>query len=192
MRKNMSVNKIVILSVLLILVNISPIWADENESTGTPFDQNQSIQTEPPAHQSFNDHQAGVSPNTLKSAELKKNSIPIIESFNESLNQIKISLEIFQDFWKYQYAYLPSFVKSKSSNIEFGKFILKTLPNDRNYSEEKKTQDILKLLQTKHENNFKEIFLGLRFSLETSSGQIDLEMSVTPSFDNHQGLAISF
>jgi hypothetical protein len=82
--------------------------------------------------------------------------------------------------------------KTNSSNSDFGQFFLRPHQNGTNYFEEEKTLATLKLLQSKREEIFKEIFLGFRFSFYPMSRHIFLELSVTPSSEKGPNMMIPF
>jgi hypothetical protein len=82
--------------------------------------------------------------------------------------------------------------KTNSSNSDFGQLVLRPCPNKINYFEEEKTLTTLKLLQSKREEIFREIFFGFRFSFYPMSGHIFLQMNGTPSSEKGPGITIPF
>jgi hypothetical protein len=82
--------------------------------------------------------------------------------------------------------------ETASSNSDSRKSTSKTYPAGGNNSlEQSNTFTRLKLLQSREEI-FKEIFMGVCFSLDLTNGRVILEMNVTPSTENKSGFLFRF
>jgi len=79
----------------------------------------------------------------------------------------------------------------KASHRDFDLFASRPYPTRNIHFEEEGILRTLKLLQSKRDEIFKEIFMGFRFSFKPMSGHIFLEMTVTPS-EEGPGVIIPF
>jgi hypothetical protein len=114
--------------------------------------------------------------------------------WGESLDKVIYSYEFSQNAWKNKFLSPRQATETKPSRSDSGQsiFILKPYPDGNGYSEEGKIPTTLRLLQSKREEIFREIFMGLRFSFDLMNGAIFLEMNVTPSSEKGSGLIIRF
>ncbi len=110
----------------------------------------------------------------------------------EPLDKVIYSYKFSQDAEREKFSNFQEVTKTNYSNSDFGQFILKPHQNGNKYLEEGRTSATLKLLQSKKEEIFKEIFLGFRFSFNPMRGHNFLEMNVTPSFEKGPGIIIPF
>ena len=125
--------------------------------------------------------------NLLKvTEEKKKNLLP------DSLDKLIYVDKISQEGGIGKYLTLQEINKTNSSNSDFGQFVPRPRQNGTKYFEEEKTLATLKLLQSKREEIFSEIFLGFRFSFYPMSRHIFLEMNVAPSSEKGPGIMIPF
>ena len=125
--------------------------------------------------------------NLLKvTEEKKKNLLP------DSLDKLIYVDKFSQEGGIEKYLTLQEINKTNSSNSDFGQFVPRPRQNGTKYFEEEKTLATLKLLQSKREEIFSEIFLGFRFSFYPMSRHIFLEMNVTPSSEKGPNIMIPF
>lgn len=80
---------------------------------------------------------------------------------------------------------------AKSSRSDSDPSMMKPYPDENGYVEEKRMLKILRNLQLREEA-FREIFMGLRFSLDLRHGYLLFEMNVKPSSERGSGLMIRF
>ena len=112
----------------------------------------------------------------------------LIEPLDRGIYSFKFS----QDAGREKFSNFQEVTKTNYSNSDFGQFILRPYQNGNKYLEEGNTLATLKLLQSKKEEIFKEIFLGFRFSFNPMRGHNFLEMNVAPSFEKGPGIIIPF
>ncbi len=125
--------------------------------------------------------------NFLKALEEKKKPRLIV-----SLDKVIYSYKHSQVDGRDKFLTFQDVIKTKSSNSDFGQPFLKPYPDGNKYFEEGRILTTFKLLQSKREEIFKEIFMGFRFSFNPMSGHMFLEMNVTSSSENGPGLIIPF
>jgi hypothetical protein len=124
--------------------------------------------------------------NFLRISEEKKRSQRV-----ESLDQAIYSPEFSENARRNEFSKLLYVTKTTSSNSDSGKSTLKAYPEENGSLEQSNTFTKLKLLQSREET-FKEIFMGVCFSLDLTNGHVILEMNVTPSTDKRSGFLIRF
>ncbi len=110
----------------------------------------------------------------------------------ESLNKVMDSFELSQNVQKNKFLRPRQATETKSSRSDSGRFMLKPNLDENGSLEEGKILTPLRLLQSKREEAFKEVFMGLRFSFDPTRGTIFLEMNVAPSSEKGPGLMIRF
>lgn len=125
--------------------------------------------------------------NLLKISEKKKKPLLL-----EHLDKIIYVSKFSQDAGREKFLTFWEVAKTNSSNSDFGQFVLKPYQNGTKDLEKEKTSETLKLLQSKREEMFREIFFGFRFSFNPMSGHNFLEMNVAPSFEKGPGIIIPF
>lgn len=125
--------------------------------------------------------------NFLKTLEERKKP-----RLTDSLNKVIYSFQFSRDAWKDKFLTFREVTETRSPNSDFGQSILKPYPNGNKYFEEGRIPATYKLLQSKREELFKEIFMGFRFSFAPMSGHLFLEMNVTPSSEIGPGIIIPF
>jgi hypothetical protein len=125
--------------------------------------------------------------NLLKVAEeKKKNLLP------DSLDKLIYVDKVSQEGGIEKYLTFQEVNKANFSNSDFGQFVPRPRQNGTKYFGEEKTLATLKLLQSKREEIFSEIFFGFRFSFYPMSRHIFLETNVTPSSEKGPNIMIPF
>jgi hypothetical protein len=122
----------------------------------------------------------------LRTPEEKKRSLWV-----ESLDKMMDSRELSEIVWKNKLSNSLYAKSTKSSSSASGQSTIKTHPDENSSFEQAKTFTKLKLLQSREEA-YKEIFMGVSFSLDLTNGHMLFEMNVTPSADKKSGLLIRF
>jgi len=210
--------KNVLLSLLFTLGVITQIWADPMKSINIAANQettmknkeneiaiqkkttpaknpNESLKKRKAKLQSSNSHTEDGAIMSSKIFDIKFLKIaremkkPLL---TESLDKVIYSYKFSQDAGREKISNFQEVTKTNYLNSDFGQFTLKPHQNGNKYLEEERTSATLKLLQSKKEEIFKEIFLGFRFSFNPMSGHNFLEMNVTPSFEKGPGIIIPF
>jgi hypothetical protein len=125
--------------------------------------------------------------NFLISLEQKKRS-----RWVDSLDQVISTYEFFQNDWRDKFLNFQKGSDIKSSHQDFDLSTLRPSPNRNAHFEEEGILTTLKLLQSKKEEIFNEIFMGFRFSFNPLSGHMFLEMNVAPSSEEGPGIMIPF
>jgi hypothetical protein len=127
--------------------------------------------------------------NFLKALEEKKKP-----RLTDSLHKLIYSNEFFQDTWKDKFSSSRELNQTKSPNSDPGQSFLKRYPNVNGdqYFEAGKILSTLKLLHSKREEIFNEIFMGFRFSFDPKSTHMFVEMSIAPSSEKGPGVIIPF
>jgi hypothetical protein len=112
----------------------------------------------------------------------------------DSLNKVIYSFESFQDPWKDKFPTSREITQTNSPNSNFGQTTLKLYPNPDGdkYFEEGKIRSTLRLLQSKREEIFNEIFMGFRFSFGPKITPMAVEMNISPFPEKGPGLIIAF
>jgi hypothetical protein len=201
-------SKIVILSLPFIFGIIALAWADSIKSINNAANQETIMKKKGPGRgpirssknrnirfykgYSYSDYGAiigDIRPDVdfLKTLEEKKKS-----GLRDSLDKIIYSYEFSKDAWKDKFLTFRDIAETKSSNSGSGQSVLKPYPNGNKYFEEVRILETFKLLQSKREELFKEIFMGFRFSFAPMSGHVSLEMNVTPASETGTGIIIPF
>jgi hypothetical protein len=109
-----------------------------------------------------------------------------------SLDKWISSYEFTQQARGYKSLNFLEIVKTQSLSSEFSRPLLTPYPDQNRYFEEGRIQTTLRRLQSKREELFEEIFMGLRFSFNPARGHMFLQMGVAPSSDKDAGFAIPF
>jgi hypothetical protein len=110
----------------------------------------------------------------------------------DSLHKVTYSYQFFQDVWKDRFLTSLEINGTKPSNSASGQSISKAYPNGDNYFVEGKILPTFKLLQSKGDETFKEIFMGFRFSFDPKSTHMLVEMNISPSSEKGPGVIIPF
>lgn len=112
----------------------------------------------------------------------------------DSLQKVIYSHEFFKDLWRDKFLRSAEANDTRSADSNFRR----TAPNrylnpDREkYFEEGEIQSTLKLLQSRREEIFNEIFVGFRFSFGAKNTRMLPEMKISPSFEKGAGFIIAF
>jgi len=113
---------------------------------------------------------------------------------SESLHKVIYSFEFFQDPRRDRSLHFRATDDTHSPDSTFNR----TAPNryldpyGEKYFEDGKIQSTLKLLQSKREEIFNEIFVGFRFSFGAKNTHTPPEMRISPSFEKGAGFIIAF
>jgi len=115
----------------------------------------------------------------------------------DSLHKVIYSYQFFQDVWKDRFLSSREINGTKSSNSGSGQSISNPYPNGDNYFAEAKILPTFKLLQSKREETFKEIFIkeifmGFRLSFDPKNTHMLVEMNISPSYEKGPGVIIPF
>jgi len=210
--------KNVVLSLLFTLGVITQIWADPIKSINNAANQETTMKmnkneiaieekTRPAKNPnaSLKKHKAKFQSSTsyiddgaiMSSKKYGVNFLEIVKEREkplliEPLDRGIYSFKFSHDAGREKFSNFQEVTKTNYSNSDFGQFILRPYQNGNKYLEEGNTLATLKLLQSKKEEIFKEIFLGFHFSFNPMSGHNFLEMNVTPSFEKGPGIIIPF
>ncbi|HXX35859.1 MAG TPA: hypothetical protein VEM15_15420 [Thermodesulfobacteriota bacterium] len=113
---------------------------------------------------------------------------------SESLQKVIYSFEFFEDPWRDRFLRSRETNSTNSLDSNFGQVSLNRYlnPEPEKYFDEGKTQSTLKLLQSKREEIFKEVFVGFRFSFGAENTHALPEMRISPSFERGAGFIIAF
>lgn len=125
--------------------------------------------------------------NFLRTLEEQKSS-----QWLESLYKVIYSHDFSHYAWTNGFLNSWQVTETRSSTLEVGQSALKPNPDGNGYSEEGRLLTTLRLLQSKREETFKDLFMGFRFSFDLMNGHVFLEMSVAPSFKKGSGFIIRF
>jgi len=102
------------------------------------------------------------------------------------------SVEFSANAWKNKFSSVLQAGEIKPSISDSEKSVLKSYPDRNGSSEEGKILTTLKLLGSKEET-FKQLFMGLGFSYDLTSGHMFLEVNVTPPTETtRSGFMIRF
>jgi len=197
----MATRKVAILLTLSIFGMMGQPWADPVKSmndgayrlTMTKMDENKGIiqkKTDPATDhvKSFKKGKAKFQDlNSLRTMEEKKRS-----RWVDSVDKVIYSHESCQNAWRNKFLSPRQATEAKSSNSDSGQPLFKPYSDGSGYFEEGRTLTTLKLLQSKKEEAFKDIFMGFRFSFDLMSGNMFLEMNVTPPSERVSGFLIRF
>lgn len=110
----------------------------------------------------------------------------------DSLQKVIYSYPFFQDVLKERFFNPRETNGTKSSNSGSAQSITTLVPNGDNYYGEGKMLPTFKLLQSKKEETFKEIFMGLRLFFDPKSTHMLVEMNISPSYEKGPGVIIPF
>ena len=110
----------------------------------------------------------------------------------DSLHKVIYSYRFFQDVWKDRFLSSLEINGTKSSNSGSGQSISNPHPNGGNYFGEAELLPTFKLLQSKREETFKEIFMGFRLSFGPKRTHLLVEMNISPSSEKGPGVIIPF
>ena len=125
--------------------------------------------------------------NCLKAFEKIKNF-----SLKDSLFKVISPYHFFHHVWKDRFLIPREMVGVKSLNSGLGQSIFNLYPNVDNHPGEAKILPTFKLLQSKGEETFKEIFMGVRLSLDPKSTDMLVEINISPTSDKGPGVTIPF
>ncbi len=199
----MTIKKISILLTFFIFVTVSGAGADNvksmkntaNQETIMKIDENKGVIQE----------RTKPAKKTVKSLKkLKRDSTKLGVNFLKALEEVKkfqltdslhnviYSYEFFQDAWKDRFLSSRKINETKSSNSEGGQSISKPYLNGDKYFGEGNILPIFKLLQSKREEAFKEIFMGFRLSFDPKSTHMFVEMNISPCPEKGPGVIIAF
>lgn len=128
-----------------------------------------------------------LSVNFLKTLEKEKKLL-----LTDFLHKVIYSYEFFQDAWKDRSLSSRKINESKSSNSDFGQSISKPYPIGDKYFGEGNILSTFRLLQSKREETFREIFMGFRLSFDPKSTHMLVEMNISPSSEKGPGVIIPF
>jgi hypothetical protein len=136
-------------------------------------------------------------PGKLDSPRLGINFLKALEEMKklqltDSLHKVIYSYQFFQDVWKDRFLSSREINGTKSSNSGSGQSISNPYPNGDNYFGEAKILPTFKLLQSKREETFKEIFMGFRLSFDPRNTYMLVEMNISPSSEKGPGVIIPF
>jgi len=114
--------------------------------------------------------------------------------WTDSLHKAVSSYDFFQDPWRDRLLRSREVNKPHSSDSNFGQSVPNGSPDPDGdkYFEQGKIQSALKLLQSKREEIFDEVFVELRFSLDSKHTHMLPEIRIYPSFEKRAGFTIAF
>jgi hypothetical protein len=213
----MIIEKISILSTIVIFVMVIQVEADDvksvkytaNRETIIKMDKNKGflqkrIELAKTPVKSSKKLIAGFQSAILHDCEATLDSTKLGVNFPKTLEEEKklqlidflhkaiYSYEFFQDAWKDRSLSSRKINESKSSNSDFGQPILKPYPIGDKYFEEGNMLSTFRLLQSKREETFKEIFMGFRLSFDPKSTHMLVEINISPSSEKGPGVIIPF
>jgi hypothetical protein len=119
-------------------------------------------------------------------AEVKK--FPL----RDSLYKVIHSYPLFQNNWREWSLTSGEIGGAKSSNSGSGQSISNPYPIGDYYFGKGTTPSTFKLLQSKRDEPFKEIFMGFRLSLDPKRAHMLVEMNISPSSEKGPGVIIPF
>jgi hypothetical protein len=133
----------------------------------------------------------------LDSNKLNVNFLKTLEEekklqLTDFLHKVIYSYEFFRDTWKGRYLSSRKINESKSSSSDFGQSISKPYPIGDKYFGEGNILSTFKLLQSKREEAFREIFMGFRLSFDPKTTHMLVEMNISPSSEKGPGVIIPF
>lgn len=142
---------------------------------------------------------ANHGPITGSRTKLRVNFLRVLEQkkrlhLSDSLHKVIYSYEFFQDPRRDRSLRFRATDDTHSPDSTFDR----TAPNrvldpyGEKYFEDGKIQSTLKLLQSKREEIFNEIFVGFRFSFGAKNTHTPPEMRISPSFGKGAGFTIAF
>jgi len=210
----MVLKKVSILFLLFIFGIATHVWPDSiksmdntaNQLTTMKMDENKApVQKKKKPIQSSNKHKGksqSVLPysdygammgdakpdiNFLKAVEEKKGS-----SLTECLDKVIFSYNFVQNVWNDRFSYFVGIAEARSSNPEVNPSHLGSFQPGNQYIGQERILTKFRLLQSKKDELFKEIFMGFRFSFNPLNGHMFLEMNATPSSEAGPGIIIPF
>jgi hypothetical protein len=135
----------------------------------------------------------GISESTMPGVNFLK-ALEEVKKFplRDSLRKVTYSYQFFQDIWKDRFLNYREINGTKASNSGFGQSISKPYPNGDNYFVDWNVLPTFKLLQSKRDETFKEIFMEFRLSLDPKSTHMLVEMNISPSSEKGPGVIIPF
>ncbi|MGZ3513863.1 MAG: hypothetical protein ACXU93_07945 [Thermodesulfobacteriota bacterium] len=213
----MNPTKISILSTLFIFAMVTHAWSDPDKSvkneanriTAMKLDENRSAvqKRKNPALKPAKSIKKGnsKSQSALRQAEEEAG----IRGTKREVDFLKVVEEKRKARWIHfdQVLYSPEFPRgvcnndflnsrgapaTKSSNADISQSTSQPFPVVSNYFEGGTKLEILRHLESRKEEIFREIFMGLRFSFTPTSRHVILELNVTPSSEKGSGLIIPF
>jgi len=198
--REMALKKVSILLILSIFGMTVRVWSDPVKSihraaiqlTPMKMDENNApvLKKTRPATGSpewSRKDQAGVRDVSLLSTlEEKERS-----QWMESMDKVIYSREFSENGSRSRLSSSLHATETKSPSSEYGQSALKAYSDESGLLEQARTFTKLRLLQSREET-FKEIFMGICFSLDLTSGHMFLEMNVTPSTEKRSGFSIRF
>jgi hypothetical protein len=213
----MTIKKFSILSTFVIFVMVIQTRADDvksvkytpNRETITKMDKNKGvlqkrIESAKKPVKSLKKHIVGFQSAILYDYEAildsNKLNVNFLKSLEEEkklqltdfLHKVIYSYKFFQDTWKDGYLSSRKINESKSSSLDFGQSISKPYPIGDKYFGEVNILSTFRLLQSKREEAFREIFMGFRLSFDPKTTRMLVEMNISPSSDKGPGVIIPF
>jgi len=213
----MTIKKISILSTFVIFVMITQVGANDVKSvkytadreTITKMDKNKGAlqkRFEPartPVKSSkklITEFQSAILYDYEALLDCTKPSVNFLKTLEEEkklqltdfLHKVIYSYEYFQDAWKHRSLSSRKINESKSSNSDLGQSISKLYPIGDKYYGEENILSTFRLLQSKREETFREIFMGFRLSFDPKSTHMLVEMNISPSSEKGPGVIIPF
>jgi hypothetical protein len=127
--------------------------------------------------------------NFLKASKEKKKF-----QWTDSVHKVISSYELFQDPWRDRSLRTRETNETNPPDSSPGRFVpkLHLSPGGDEYFEQGKIQSALKLLQSKREEIFDEIFVGFRFSFGSKNTHMLPEIRISPSLEKGSGFTIAF
>jgi hypothetical protein len=133
------------------------------------------------------------------STKLRVNFLKVLKEkkklqWTDSLHRVISSYEFFQHPWRDRFLSSRETNETNSPDSNFGQSVPKLYlnPEGDKYFEEGKIQSTLKLLQSKREEMFNEVFVGFRFSFGQKNTHSLPEVKISPSFEKGAGFTIAF
>lgn len=124
--------------------------------------------------------------NLLSAPETMKGSL-----WMESSDKVVYSREFSEKGWRRKFSHSLHATATKPPISDSWQSTWEAYRDENGLSEQAKTFTKLRLLQSREET-FKEIFMGVYFSLDLTKGHLFLEMNVTPSTEKKAGFSIRF
>lgn len=123
----------------------------------------------------------------LKTLEEKKGHL-----LKDFMDKVIYSYEFDQNAWRDKLLSFRKGTQTKPMNSDFGQSISKSYPDENKDFIDGGLPATFKLLQSKRPEIFKELFVGIRFSFDPMSGNMFLEVNLTPSSNKRSGFIIPF
>jgi hypothetical protein len=213
----MTIKKIAILLTFFIFVIVAQVEADAaksvkntpnrdttikmNENTGTKQKRTEPVKE---SARSVKKTKAGFQTFILidqaKISEGTKTGVNFLKTLEEakkfplrdSLHKATYSYQFFQNVWKDRFLSSLEINGRNHSNSGSSQPISKAYSNGDDYFVGGKILPTFRLLQSKGDEPFKEIFMGFRFSFDPVSTHMLVEMNISPSSEKGPGVIIPF